>query len=547
MTHPGAWSRRLRGAMLALLSCAGCAPKTITVHPAHILMFDKSGMPLDPAEGRADEETIQAGPSSFKRPFASPEQYVLRLERILDQAEKKGRLFIFAHGGMADPGRSAQILHRFMSAGLEQDAYLLGINWDTGLFSSYLDHLFLIRSGKRSPIIGPLTSPLVLAKDLLVGLGRAPVAWYEELISFWNGNAGVNGNLGDKTLRYLVELEASYARCPAPSAAGCTSIPFYAGRDRLTKTQEAGRITKGVLSAPFVMASLGLLNETGQEGWRSMLRREELLFDSEDAAPAGSSEGGLAPQRFTEYKSAFRGAPAAPARALDAATKALQEGGMSVALSQERPLAAFFVLLQDRQAKARKSGRKPLAVVLAGHSMGCIVVDDILLRYPDLEVDKVFYLGSADTLLNYRIAAWPYMRRELERRKRYYGSLGDFAGVYHIVLNDLQEARETNWEIPFTPFYLSPSGSLLVYIDNVFGQPNSRLDRVAGRMSNLAPILRQTPVDIAPYVHVRSFDALVDQASKAEPETHRNLRSFKFWEPSCYDPASKDHACAPLQ
>ena len=98
---------------------------------------------------------------------------------------------IFVHGGLNSLNggieRATQDWAR-LKEGMENDperkgcltVYPVFINWESGAFNGYVDHLVWYRRG-QSRWWGPLTAPFVLAIDIVRAIGVAPVHYFQQL------------------------------------------------------------------------------------------------------------------------------------------------------------------------------------------------------------------------------------------------------------------------------------------------------------------------------------------------------------------------------
>ena len=121
-------------------------------------------------------------------------------------------------------------------------------------------------------------------------------------------------------------------------------------------------------------------------------------------------------------------------------------------------------------------------VDLVGHSMGGIVINEILHEFPCLKVDNLVYLASAASLDHFDKTALPYLE----------GPVGGQTRVYFVGLHPINESTEDlYWYFPFIP-----RGSLLHWIDTMY-EPSSRV--LAKTMGSWVNIMRYRSL-LAPQV-----------------------------------------------
>jgi pimeloyl-ACP methyl ester carboxylesterase len=117
-------------------------------------------------------------------------------------------------------------------------------------------------------------------------------------------------------------------------------------------------------------------------------------------------------------------------------------------------------------------------ITVIAHSMGAIVIDQILSQFMDFKIDNIVYMGSATTTRSFLTRAGPYLRKYPSTR------------FYNLMLHPLAEVRETTFG------GLLPSGSLLEWIDDMFENPKTLADRTFGKWRNVALTKDIFPKDI---------------------------------------------------
>jgi len=181
----------------------------------------------------------------------------------------------------------------------------------------------------------------------------------------------------------------------------------------------------------------------------------------------------------------------------------------------------FFVALNE-QFKGRWNLPK---IVLAGHSMGCIVACEALSRHPEIHYDDIVFLAAACSIAEYRRAVIPYLGQPANLTTKF----------YNLCLYPAVERGEK----PLGKVDLIARGSLLMWIDSFLAQPESEQDRTMGRWDNC--ILHagnpDIPQNVAPRVTFKAFGRgrvkdgkLIDPTEHGEfsQTTNKNL-AFRFW------------------
>lgn len=326
------------------------------------------------------------------------------------------------------------------------DAYPIMIHWNSEFVSSYFDHLAWVRSGRRSPWTGPLTSPVFLFTDAGKAVARSPVVLGRQA-----------GNLPQWLFFKSHHPPASWQE--QASISDYCSHPFW--------TQTMGwvcRLTVGM----FRLVTSVLMDVAGTAAYEMMERRIQMLF-------ANDSDFGCAVARS--------------------------------------PSGALTVLLDA----IRKAGNKPVS--LFGHSMGTIVINELLRRNPDLKADRIVFLAAACSIKDFIDTIPPYLRKERGCK------------FYSVSLHPKADNRERNF------YYLVPEGSLLEWLDYFVQNPKTPLYRTLGKWNNIVPMLELLEPELGPVrpqVHLKAFP--VDR--ELFPRLHGEMDDFKFWKPEYPDPKS---------
>jgi pimeloyl-ACP methyl ester carboxylesterase len=116
---------------------------------------------------------------------------------------------------------------------------------------------------------------------------------------------------------------------------------------------------------------------------------------------------------------------------------------------------------------------------LVGHSMGGIIVNELIHELPCMQLDNLVYLGSAASLNHFDKTVLPYLMQSKNKKTK----------VYFAALHPLNESNED-----FSDYVPAiPRGSLLHWIDTMY-EPSSRyMDKTMGSWSNMALYRRQIP------------------------------------------------------
>lgn len=163
---------------------------------------------------------------------------------------------------------------------------------------------------------------------------------------------------------------------------------------------------------------------------------------------------------------------------------------------------------------------RPLEITLVGHSMGTIVLNEVIRRNPYLPIKNIVYMAAASTIRDYESSVIPYLRKN------------DETSFYNLMLHPKAEREERPAGLEIVP-----RGSLLVWIDDFLSNPLTIYDRTLGRFDNYLQYTHHVPTkpnDLKKRIYVRSFSA--GECKKGtDPQEHGNFSSnYRFWEKRCW-------------
>jgi pimeloyl-ACP methyl ester carboxylesterase len=137
-----------------------------------------------------------------------------------------------------------------------------------------------------------------------------------------------------------------------------------------------------------------------------------------------------------------------------------------------------FLLSLEKELK-----EDDVKITLIGHSMGAIVVNQIVNLGLDLRYENIVHMASADSIENLFNKVIPYIDCSLEGTC----NKGFPVRFYSLHLHPDNENREVSAR-GFTP-----SGSLLTWIDGMYTTPKTVLDKRSGRWDNMTRAIELIP------------------------------------------------------
>jgi pimeloyl-ACP methyl ester carboxylesterase len=149
-------------------------------------------------------------------------------------------------------------------------------------------------------------------------------------------------------------------------------------------------------------------------------------------------------------------------------------------------------------------------VTLIGHSMGAIVLNELIRTYDQIEYDDIVYMGAAASIRDLIRVVVPYLQRHPSAR------------FYNLMLHPRIEAWELTWH------GMVPSGSLLEWVDEMYEPPKTMLDRTLGKWRNLRLAKHLLDLDSQKQMVFKVFGGNADK-----PRMHGEFNDADtcFWNP----------------
>jgi pimeloyl-ACP methyl ester carboxylesterase len=272
------------------------------------------------------------------------------------------------------------------------------------------------------------------------------------------------------------------------------------------------------LMLPVKLASSPILDATGSAAWDNMYRRALILFDGFSVAQLKRAANDDQVRNLVLN------------RGDGACTRLVNQVFKKLAL-RTRANDVKDGLKDDPLHP--ENGKRPYEITLIGHSMGSIVLNEVLRRSDDVDYEQIVYMAAACSVRDFQRAVIPYM----EEHPR--------TVFYNLTLNPGNDVREVEgYEVP-------PRGSLLVWIDDMFANPYTPLDRTLGRWDNIVEAVYVIPKKLRGRIRLKAFEMYLklEDAPKREedkyvvsPQKHGDFSACRFWRNSFWEPASPPEA-----
>lgn len=145
----------------------------------------------------------------------------------------------------------------------------------------------------------------------------------------------------------------------------------------------------------------------------------------------------------------------------------------------------FFSKLEQKLATHEGP---PVRITLVGHSMGAFIVNQIVNAFPNLEYKNIVYMAAAASIREFRLMTEPVVKLKKDTR------------VFSLSLHPLAEGTEINWG------GISPIGSLLEWIDDIYTTPYTMEDRTMGKWENVVVAQESFSDGIQDRMRFKRFD-----------------------------------------
>lgn len=469
--------------IISLLHLQACSIKKVPTK--HIVMFNKKGNLVDPTGNFMGKHAV-----GLQYPEIDvPDEYFGNIMTGLKKhAETKPRkILFFFHGGLNNQKGTVQRAADRYKEIIDQGEYFpIFVNWQSSLFSSYTNHLFNIRQGRDLGWKTSWLAPLYLGADLVRGAVRFPVVALTQIqndirtIPFFKPY--------QSEMCVAKQLALAYRNDPEVTQ---KTIAVSVGEN---KVEWGDKVISGLtytasLPVKWVLAPL-LLDSFGTSSWDIMRRNTHLLFEREQ-----------------DY---FTGSPATE-----------KSGGL--------------YRFMKRLWETLRADTRDWEITLVGHSMGAIVMNELIRNFNDIHFENIVYMAGADTLRAYEETIFPYLSRHKNTT------------VYHLTLHPISEIRDrwgnTGWWSLFIDWPMR--GSLLVWIDNFLAKPETPLDRTMGRFTNFMAAIHNTPDNLKNRLQVKAFGT--GQDSEQVPQKHGDFGNHPFWDPKFWETSSPERTLENLE
>jgi pimeloyl-ACP methyl ester carboxylesterase len=417
-------------------------------------------------------------------------------------------LVIFIHGGLVtqkdalkQAARDIPMMRRqsLMDPTLMSDGELfpLFFLWPSGFSDSYVDATLNYSQGEYNRPLRPVESPLYFATDVATTVARVPLDLIKSIQRFGGTYLAPNNGLSDWGWGCGQDID--------PNHFGCNNLGSNQEPNPLDNPIYLGTFPLRLISVPAL--------DTGTIAWKNMVARTRFGFEKY-ADP-------------NEYRHLFderRNLGPEDQKMLKEQKEILTRGAAYW----------FFSALKEKLSKLYpdQCATEALRITVIGHSMGALVINEMMQNFPDLPYENVVFMAAANSIRDFKAMTEPVLKNPRCRDLRF----------YNLSLHPIAEARDLEL------YGAAPVGSLLEWIDDIFETPVTPIERTMGKWENIIYAENEFDRDATKrmYFHrfgLRSPDPIM-HGQFANPVAS-NCSVAHYWDPAywSYVNTAKDGVC----
>lgn len=450
----------------------------------HVLVSDSEGnIPKNRHDGSFSKafRTIMAG-------YVEEFNRRKRLGNAMGKDSPPPRLLFYFNGGLNFQADVEAQAERQIPCMMADGYYPVFFVWDTGHIPSYWEQIWNVYDGqvRHEPWV-KLRAPFLFGTHVISGFSGAPVDYLVEGRRFWRAVRGIPpcSMTVRNTPDYCPE-EQRVRFVDQQGGADPNESTVYAAPSADLSEPEIGSLLGYSALFPVRLFSAPLAHGLGDATWENYLRRTRTTirrtveFDLDRYAP-GRIHDGLNPDEFRKVNDSFTKGTGVFARFFETL---LQYYKGKRRLCSEWFCDESRTLSPDRGDSGSSAEHKSdddaivsalanARITLIGHSMGAIVINELVERFPDLPYGDIVVMASAASLRDTRRVITNYFESPFTPFSESQGKPID-TRFYSLMLHPLNDAGES------TGAGLIPSGSLLMWIDEMYEVPKTPEDKTFG-------------------------------------------------------------------
>jgi len=457
-----------------------CTPRSWDDHdaipriPEHVLAVDNFGEVIDPwaPVGTPNDVDFTA---YVRNTFAAFAAY--REER--QRAGRPAQILFYVNGGLNGNGTA---LHRAaeQTPCMRRAGYFpIFLIWHSSFTDTYWEQISHVRHGRRYAA-ARATTPIYFLADVGQGIARAPATYLNML--------------GDFVESTELSLDTLFDGEDPVGISDSTPLHVRYDGPEQSVDRFVGNAALFAVTAPLKFATTPFVDAFGKTAWENMVRRARNTL-----------------RRPREFESANR----------DLAEMARYPKGTG-------GFSKFFAEL-ERCVRHDPECLAPadrvfddVEITLIAHSMGAVMVNDLIRSYDEVPYRNIVYMGAASSIRQFLETVVPVMESQPALR------------FHDLMLHPVADGREVTGQ------GLAPSGSLLEWVDEMYEGAPTMLDRTLGKWVNVEAAAYAFPEHLRDRLHFRVFGfrpADPGLRDPGDPTTHGDFNDTEmhYWLPDFWD------------
>lgn len=411
---------------------------------------------------------------------------------------QKVKLLVYAHGGLNTYSDTDERMESQLARIINDPkdwSYPIYISWPSNVLGTVEEHFFEVREGRDTSLwAGIFSSPFVLFEDLFTAVGRAPANVYyqftndkDRFASGWS-NDFLSSVWGEADYQYQKEFFKE----------GNAFVPneYYSNQRNNIKINRSTYDNSGFLNG---LKSTGLVLVTPIRYVTGIVWNGTLAGDSWDMMKRRARAVAYPIGEFNRN-----------------ARTSLEGQAVGRLFTQIFKVEELYPELN-------------IELTLIGHSMGTIVLNNLLTRYQEKfestkSLKNIIYMAAAANTYETLSIVPDILRNNAQK-----------INFYNLTLNRVAEVAETYFG------GLAPSGSLLVSIDKYHDAPEHHLLRTFGSEVNVQsslPTIINAFSNMDDPVTLKAFNKFHD----VKPYKHGHFGDILFWKCETWQIDTKDIA-----
>ena len=442
------------------------------------------------------------------------------------------RIIVFAHGGLVSQGQAVADAESLAPAMMTDDYAPVFLIWNSDAATAYGDRLCCVLDGEKDTnrLHQIYFSPVRAVGDVGSSLAKSLENFGQQIIRY------DDSVVKRRDTQYYLTADDGQQICELLDNIACHNIIYPFGKRtndyNLLNGRDQPVSEKTVRYAAGFLPRIGTTAigpEIGAKAWDNMVRRTRLAVEDSTVTIA-SRKRSIAPRRagLVESLATSRDRCRELTQAADDRFKTEYPAPnlrRRIRSRFEPEGEGAFLLFFDRLACEIGNGNfigpdgktsVKVEIYYFGHSMGALVGNEILSRHQELPWRRIVYMAAATPVRDFRLMVAPILECQpnaLTPSCKDHNA-PDYVDLrfYSLMLHPLAESHDLEvWG-------LVPEGSLLEWIDEMFGGAKSLDDRMFGKWTNVEKTMFMFPPAARERMTFRVFPAQARMRGRAGVE-----------------------------